>query len=603
MGRAAAFVFVALSMMTCLVHCLHAADAAPREARPLSAKDLRIDPKVGWQRMSFVDADGRPLEGQPKSVLNVWVTVRGEAAAQATACGDFLVDSVKDENGNPVPRSCWMCTRGLLWRRADPRQPEEGVEMLFQLRDPPPLKKLSELRGSSVLRTGGRLQEVVVKDFLKPNSRAIDNATLKALGVAVVTTRIALKPAAKSAPAPRSFDAPDLMMPDAVDEVELDITSGDSPVVQIAITDPGGESLASPACRYDTGIRKATFLSKEKLPDDSQLRVTVHRDAQEMQVPVVLRDLEVPLENEPYPKRPPASRSAQPLDVVVEELRATRSNTEFQEFKTGLDVTLKVSGTEFDKAADSRCRLTKAVDDTGADLIRADNNPLDSSIFGHVFHLKLPARKAQVIEDLSGVVELLLPERDPQATIKVTGFVARPSVKVSHPTLTAHGATLTIVSKAEFDRLSGMPRDGVQNFNLGGPPPLELIPRMMTPDTQKPPVKGDADAKGDAAAQAVEGLLGSLFGGFGINENSVIVIQKDPKQRIWKIEFSNASGEPISIRGTQGGSHFSDDDTPSTYTAFSFDKKLPENAVMRILVATPKAVKAVPFSLKNVMLP
>ena len=66
--------------------------------------------------------------------------------------------------------------------------------MLFQLRDPPPLKKLSEVRGSLVLRTGGRLQEVVVKDFLKPTNRAIDNATLKALGVAVVTTRIAGSP-------------------------------------------------------------------------------------------------------------------------------------------------------------------------------------------------------------------------------------------------------------------------------------------------------------------------------------------------------------------------------------------------------------------------
>ena len=154
------------------------------------AKDLRIDPKVEWQRMFLVGADGRRLEGQPKSVLNVWINVRGEAAARATACGDFLVDSVKDENGNPVPRNCWMCTRGLHWMRTDPRQPEDAAEMLFQLRDPPPLKKLSEVRGSLVLRTGGRLQEVVVKDFLKPTNREIDNATLKALGVAVVTTRI-----------------------------------------------------------------------------------------------------------------------------------------------------------------------------------------------------------------------------------------------------------------------------------------------------------------------------------------------------------------------------------------------------------------------------
>jgi hypothetical protein len=601
MGRAVLFVFVALGTLICLVHPVCAADAAPREARPLSAKDLRIDPEVDWQRAHLVTfPEGRPLEGQPKSVLNVWLNVRGEAAARASACGDFLVDSVKDENENPVPRDRWICTRGLLLTRVNARDPKDGVQLLFQLRDPPPLKKLSEVRGSFVLRIGGVLQEVVLKDFLKPGGRVIDNATLKGLGVAVVTTRTTRKPVPEFAKVLPNHIAPGVM-PDAQDELEFDITSGDSPVTQIAITDPSGESSPPLALNYDTTIKKATFGFKEKLPEGSQLRLTVHRDAQEMQVPFVLRDVEVPPENGPDRNRPlisSASPPAGPLDVAVEEIRATRSNNEFQ---TGLEVTLKLSGTEFEKAAECRCRLTKAVDDTGADLIRAEEGPPGPHMFGHTFRLKLPARKAQVLKELSGVVEMLLPERDPQATIKVTGFAARPSVKVSHPTLTASGATVTIVSKAEFDRLRGMPRDGSPNLSFGGPPHLDLTPKIG-PEGPK-----DAATKGNAAPQAVEGLLGALAsamgGGFGLNENSVVAIQNDPNRRIWKIEFYSPSGDPIPIRCTEGGNDFSDNGVLRNYTGFSFDKKLPETAVMRIMVATPTAVTRVPFSLKNVSLP
>lgn len=59
------------------------------------------------------------------------------------------------------------------------------------------------------------------------------------------------------------------------------------------------------------------------------------------------------------------------------------------------------------------------------------------------------------------------------------------------------------------------------------------------------------------------------------------------------------SGDPIPVRCTQGESF----DVRSEYTGYGFDKKLPDNTVMRVLVATPKAVKVVPFTLKNVALP
>ena len=140
----------------------------------------------------------------------------------------------------------------------------------------------------------------------------------------------------------------------------------------------------------------------------------------------------------------------------MEEIQATRSTNEPM---SRLEIRLKLSDMEIEWCAAVHCRVTKAADDTGANLLSTgEDSPAlgDLGMFGQMVRLKLPDRKALVLEELSGVIEMIRPDRDPEATVKVAGFVGNPRVVVSHPTLNANGIALAVVSKAEFDRMQGL---------------------------------------------------------------------------------------------------------------------------------------------------
>lgn len=279
-----------------------------------------------------------------------------------------------------------------------------------------------------------------------------------------------------------------------------------------------------------------------------------------------LRPASVP----PFSYKPSSSEASRSRPTVeVERIEETRSSIEFTR---RLEVLLKVSAAGKD-AAGFRCRAMKAVDDTGTELVPQDRVlglPDGFETFGCTLRLNPSGRKASTLQELSGVVEMLLPDRDPNATVKVTGFVGRPRVAVSHPAIAEAGAQLTILTKAELDR--------------------------MQQEAQK-------EAKNALGAEAIVGqvfdkMIGQMFAGFGamggMNENSVIIHASDPNGRIVKIEFFEESGRAI-----PAGSTFRSGDQ----YVYNFPQKLPETAMMRVVLATPKAVVAVPFTFKDVPLP
>lgn len=74
----------------------------------------------------------------------------------------------------------------------------------------------------------------------------------------------------------------------------------------------------------------------------------------------------------------------------------------------------------------------------------------------------------------------------------------------------------------------------------------------------------------------------------------MIILPKDPNSVVKEFTFFKRSGEPIAPL-----SYVHD----GKYYLYNFDHKLPETTVMRISVVTPKAVIAVPFTLKDIALP
>lgn len=346
MGRAVYFVLVAVSVMVCLTPSVRAGDAATPKTQAASPADLQISTDVTWKIGMLFDPGISNTE--PAANVEVSLIVQGSAAATATACGDIKVDSIKDENGQHVKAELrgseemlLVRARGMLLVHQNccfVEDPKDSVRVSFGLYDPPPLK-LSELRGSFALRTGGHLQVVIPKDALKQTGRVIEDATLKSLGVTVHMTRTTRQPPTENETKLPAFSLTG-EVDDAQDELEFDVNNGEktavggynypaqhapreyklaqkelksdvktgdrNAVVRLEITDANGKLFVpiKSTVGFGSSISKAEFSFKDRLPDDSQLRLTIHRDAQEIRVPFALKDIEIPQKKEPNGNKP-----------------------------------------------------------------------------------------------------------------------------------------------------------------------------------------------------------------------------------------------------------------------------------------------------------
>lgn len=642
-----------------------AAQPQPKPSLVGKPAEVRIRPEVSWQEMPTIN---------DKAVrsLDISLIAQGGAAATASAFGDLKIDSIKDEKGQPVKAELdspamhgplahnmmLLDREGEIENQLIWKHPRDGVRIVLTLQEPPPLKRLSEVRGSFALQTGGTTQEVLHQGPFKSGYHRIEDALLERLGVTISVTRknpqdpketgpapatvsyTPLAPAVaqfvpQSAPVPPSQgtptgyykdrdkgprampstytpnptpvapgivpqDAPAIAFQEALkawegaDELDIEVQSGVNPVIHLEVTDSAGKTIPPihAGISYTDTWMKANPHFKEKLPENIRLRVTVHCDAKEVRVPFVLKNLDIPSEKESGKNRRPELTStgsdyvsATPTSstpvVEIERIVETRSNVEMI---GGLEVVLKISGAEAARAAGFRCRDVKAVDDTGANLASSDqlSNQLGAfGLFGLSLRLKTPARRATTLKELSGVVEMLLRGRDPQALVTVNGFQGKPRLVVSHPALDAAGAKLTILSKAEFERGTAIFSMGGGNgpgIQIDGPRSAKLWERILE--------------------KIVDRVLDALFTGvattFQPTEDSVIVCAEDPNHRLGEFNFFDSSGQAIPVAGwSQSGDQY----------VFNFSKKLPENAVMRVMIATPKSIVAVPFALKNLPLP
>ena len=483
-----------------------------------------------------------------------------------------------DEDGQPVNTGGMAFFAGpvAVHQHGLGTPPKDGLRIPFFLHNVPAVRKLGELRGSFVLHTGGHLQSVVLKDTLKRPDGPIADARLDSLGVTVT----------KKTPVGTPVG-----MNDPENKVEFHMTAGEHPVVQVEIIDPQGKPLpGGSGFQYRDSINKAMFSSRNKLPEDSQVRLTIHQNPEKIRIRFALKDIDIPWRKAPKQYQPydlsstpaagqqPASSyvpapvyspspsfglpsssvPVPPLSVVsggsrplapslagaplvapppnagemptlsaqaaAPEVTIVSMQANWNGQFSSLALTLNISGTQLKAADYCRCRLTKAVDDTGADLLRPESNisafMSGGYSYGQMVQLKLPARKALVIKELSGVLDALVLSRDPEAMLTTTGFVGKPRADVSSPILAANGVTLTIVSKAELDRL------------LGGTLPM---PEQVVGPAAQP------------AASSVAPTANAPFGSF---ENSVSVVRSDPQQRVASLDFFDAAGQPIPVRFT-----------------------------------------------------
>jgi len=131
-----------------------------------------------------------------------------------------------------------------------------------------------------------------------------------------------------------------------------------------------------------------------------------------------------------------------------------------------LEIELELPDFPAAEVAAARLHVRTAVDDTGRDLVPEDDRkkpfePLrqgrtagpDETPAPAVVQLKIrnPARKAKVLEEISGDVELYLPGRDPNALTRIPNIPAWAGKRLESPALAASGVKIAFLTEEQLE--------------------------------------------------------------------------------------------------------------------------------------------------------
>lgn len=266
-----------------------------------------------------------------------------------------------------------------------------------------------------------------------------------------------------------------------------------------------------------------------------------------------------------------AASSAKPARFTVTAGDVTDRRRNDGHFAS-LEIQLKLAGEGVEAVQGGRALVRKAVDDTGRNLLQENMQPPDfQKPTGEGLALKIdlknPARRAGALKEISGQVELFLPERDAASTVRVEKFLSRLDRPVTSPALKAAGAEVMVVSRKLYDE-----------------------------EKKKDEERRKKESEGAGLAGAMAEAFGTLFSGmFGeIGENDLLIKVDDKNSKVFAIEAADAAGKKIDHRGAMQTSGF---------WILSYGEKLPPDATLKVYLMTPKALVSTPFSLKDVALP
>jgi hypothetical protein len=279
--------------------------------------------------------------GRPSLML--YLDLRGKAAAQASAYGDLELEPVRGESGQLLNGRGWSLQfgsflrddmtpidrRGGISHWIGPAHPQDGICIPIIIKSPPPARSIVDLRGSVALQTGGRYETIVVSDKLMDSRRQIkeetksdtktgigissakfifghgpstehierqvNSETLKRLGI---TVELAYQERKAEPPITRTVDGVTevTVFAGPAHELSIDARWGETLVTRFEVADASGKPIKETSSGGSRSENQwsVTLGYPNKLPDDAQLRVTVHRDYQIVRVPFALKDLKIP---------------------------------------------------------------------------------------------------------------------------------------------------------------------------------------------------------------------------------------------------------------------------------------------------------------------
>lgn len=222
------------------------------------------------------------------------------------------------------------------------------------------------------------------------------------------------------------------------------------------------------------------------------------------------------------------------IDANVERVNDRRSPGPF----ASLELVLQLPKIKDADVAASRVVVQTATDDTGADLVDREREPMLNENFHSSradaaapatvsLTLKNPSRSTAKLKEVRGEIELYMPSKDPNSTAEVAKFLSFSGKPVTHKALKANGVEIALISKTQ----------------------LEAEKKKLAAAKRKEYV--DAGYDTESLDQMITSYTESLL---TLEPSDLVVRVKDPDKRIQDIAYVNAAGEVkrVSARDEEG---------------------------------------------------
>lgn len=272
---------------------------------------------------------------------------------------------------------------------------------------------------------------------------------------------------------------------------------------------------------------------------------------------------------------------ASDVNVMVTEVKEQRSTGAYY---NNLEIKLKLFGDDSSSIRGIKTVINSAFDDTGRRLLFSSDNSDRNLLFNadktKLFEIvsgsetgmteinlkfKNPARKASVVKEITGELQLFMPDKDPAATILINGFMKTAGKPVTDSALTKDGITITVLSKNEFESL------------------------------KKEVEKKTKDAQNQGMVQVRMSAFESLFTGyFQFGDNDLLFKINDPLGNLIDMDVIDANGIQIKHHGNMKAPE---------YIIIHYSEAVFLDAKLRLYLKTEKSVISIPLRLADVALP
>ncbi|MBK9372249.1 MAG: hypothetical protein IPN03_00545 [Holophagales bacterium] len=276
----------------------------------------------------------------------------------------------------------------------------------------------------------------------------------------------------------------------------------------------------------------------------------------------------------------PAPAKATPANATLKTVQDRRSEGHFPRCTLGIEL----PDIPAHEARASRVVVMKAVDDLGTNLVREDAadarlEPTQRGSFGKpkegpapptiVFaELKNPPRKATILKEVSGEIELYIPGRDPNGEAGFPKILSMAGKPLAHAALKANGVEISVLSQAQIE-----------------------AERKKAGDAERAKARKEGVTDEDTIKSMVEYAVDSFPKG---GEGQIVLRVKDPKKAIQDFKMADGEGNP-QFNGKS-------DEAGFTILEFWGEKPKPD-WTMKVLMQSDKSLVRHTFVFRDVPLP